>query len=186
MEIPQNSPKSQVTTLVTNENGEQPTLITAQQQAWIDYNAMSGLITDLTTDKLDKDGQPAVLRKMTITEFAKLLEVDRKTLRNWRETIPDFWKRVNDRRAELSTESRLAKMHEVWYLSALKSGKDGFKDRQLWLANFDPKFKMPAQKIEHEAGNSWAALLRKKVKVIEGEVVNESGNDQPGSVQQTS
>lgn len=186
METRQNSANQLNGTVVTDKNGEQPTLITAQQQAWIDYTAMSGLITDLMSETRDKDGNIVTLRKMSITEFAKLLGVHRDTLRNWRESIPDFWKRVNDRRAELSTESRLAKMHEVWYTSALRSGKDGFKDRQLWLANFDPKFKMPAQKIEHEAGNSWAALLRKKVKVIEGEVVNESGNDQPGSVQQTS
>lgn len=164
MENPQNSP-NEIELIDKAIKKTKPFVLTIQQQYWIDYNALSGLITDITDDRVNERGDPLTMQKMTITKFAELLDVDRTTLRNWTRSIPDFWDRVNARRRELAPQARLQKVHEVWYLAA-QSPKN-FQDRQLWLANFDPNFRMPAQKVEHEMGNSWAALLESKRKVIE-------------------
>lgn len=136
----------------------------------IDYRALGGLITD-------DDGNT---RKMTVEELATALGVNRKTLYRWQET-PGFWNAVNKQRKKLGSQARLSKMHNVLYLSALKPGREGHRDRLVWLANFDPNFRMPAQKVEHEAGDSLAALLSHRRRtigegeVIEGEVVEDAG-----------
>jgi hypothetical protein len=70
----------------------------------------------------------------------------------------------------------MQKVHEVWFLSALKPGSEGFRDRQLFLANFDTDFHMPTEKVEHEMGNSWAALIESKRKVVD---VDGSSTDNP-------
>lgn len=169
MDTPQNVPNGQLQKLPKTVEF----LITPQQQAWVDYNALGGLITDITDERLDKDGNPITMRKMSATEFAEMIGVDRKTLRRWRADIPNFWGLVNSRRQELAPQSRLQKVHEVWYLSALNPKNT--RDRELWLANFDPDFKMPNQKIEHEIGDNYANLLAIAARdgIIEGEVVNE-------------
>lgn len=145
----------------------QPVVLSLQQQAWIDYNAMSGIVTDLTEDK--------PIRKITISEFAKMLDVNRDTLRRWRNEIPDFWERVNKRRQELAPTSRLQKMHETWYLKAAKF--ENWPITEAWLRNFDPEYKEPRAKVEHEMGDSWAALIRSKKQIIEGET-SEATDDQ--------
>lgn len=172
----QNLANSQTPPVSTGQNVTSTPLLTPQQQAWIDYNALGGLVTDIMEERRDKDGNVSTLRKMPIYEFAEAINVSRETLRAWRNSIPDFWGKVNARRAELSGNGRLQRMHEVWYLSALKPGKEGYRDRQLWLANFDPNFRMPTEKVEVEAGNSWTALLENKRKQVdniqEGEVID--------------
>jgi hypothetical protein len=134
-----------------------PQPLTMQQQAWIDYNALSGLITDMTTDAINKNGQAATMRKMPITEFAELVGVSRETLRLWRNSIPNFWDKVNDRRRQLAPQSRLQRVHEAWYLKAVKGD---FQHMQLWLANFDPNFHMPTEKHDIDVGGGLADLLK--------------------------
>jgi hypothetical protein len=146
--------------------------LTIQQQAWIDYNALNGLITDILEEKVDpKTGTALTMRKMTIQEFAELIDVHRDTLRVWRTAIPNFWERVNQRRKELAPTARLQQIHERWYLNALKM--KNWPVTEAWLRNFDPDYREPKQKIEHELGNSWMALFEHKRKVIEGEVVDD-------------
>jgi hypothetical protein len=161
-----------------------PEPLTPQQQMWIDYNALGGLIVDNTDERWDSVNQvTTTMRKMSISEFAKMIDVSRETLRLWRNSIPDFWGKVNVRRQELAPRARLQKMHEVWFLSALKTGAEGFRDRQMWLANFDKDFRMPAQKMEHDIGDNLAELLiaAKRDGIIEGEVVNGPNDATAGS-----
>lgn len=135
-------------------------------QTLIDYRALNGLITD-------DDG----MRKMTVDELAKMLNVSRITLYDWQNKTPDFWELVNQRRTEIAPKSRLAKMHEVWYMSALLP--KNFQDRQLWLYNFDPKFRLPTAKIQHEIGDSFAEMAKMlkerdgaKPEPLEGEIID--------------
>jgi DNA-binding transcriptional regulator YiaG len=141
-----------------------PFVMSAQQQLWIDYNALSGIVTDITEDQS--------IRKMPITEFAEKIGVSRETLRQWRTMIPDFWDRVNKRREELAPQSRVQAFHEKWYVSALKM--NNWAVSEAWARNFVPGYKEAKTKVEHELGNSWTALAQGKKEVIEGEVVDES------------
>lgn len=158
MEIRQNTAQPATPTDTNQENtADKP--LTIQQQLWIDYNALSGLITDLAEPvRDDKTGQMVTMRKVSISEFARMINVDRDTLRRWRNSIPDFWGKVNDRRRELAPQSRLQRVHETWYLKAVAGD---FQFTQLWLANFDPNFRMPSQPVQLEAGDSWVELLKK-------------------------
>lgn len=127
--------------------------LTNIQRAYVDYKAVSGLVT---TD----DG----IRKMPVDELAKMFGVTRYAFYKAKDALPNFWDLVSDRRKEIGSQERLTKMHEVWYLKAMGSGPQAFNYFQLWQANFNPNFRMPAQKVEHEMGNSWAALLQGKEK----------------------
>lgn len=145
-------------------------ILSDSQQSWIDYRALNGLIFDPTRSDATGD---TLIRKMTIQEFADTIGVTRQTLYDWQSSIPDFWGKVNARRIELSGQSRLAKLHEVWYLKALAM-KD-WRIADAYLRNFDPNYIEPRQKVEHELGNSWAALLdaKRKRDAVEGEVVGD-------------
>lgn len=154
-----------------------PPVLTMQQQMWIDYNALSGLITDNTQEWFDREGNPVTIKKMTIVEFAKMIDVSRETLRLWRNSVPDFWGRVNARRRELAPQSRLQKMHEAWYLKALKM--DNWPVSEAWFINFDPNYETPKIKHQHEIGDNLAELLltAERDGIIEGEVAHASNND---------
>lgn len=157
--------------------------VTAQQQAWIDYRALNGLIFDWNGNEVNNKGQVTgvPMKKMTTQEFANILGVHRDTLYEWSNRIPNFSDLVNKRRIELSGRDRLAKVHEAFFLKAA-SGHPTLLP--LWLHNFDSNFHLPTQKIEHEIGDNMAALLRQMEsdkqpehnKVIEVEVTT---NDNP-------
>lgn len=124
-----------------------------RHQALIDYRAMNGLITD-------DDG----IRKMTVDDLAKALGVDRRQLYRWQDSIPDFWDLVNNRRKEISPKSRLQRVHETWYLKAVKGE---WQHMNAWLMNFDSSYVVPTQKVEHEAGQSMVELMRELKDTIE-------------------
>lgn len=139
------------------------------QRAYIDWRALNGLITD-------EDG----IRKMTLSDLAKELKVERSTIYRAIEKIPNLWDLINDRLKEIAPRSRLARVREIWYI---KAAKGEFQHLQLWLANFDPDFRMPTQKHEHDASGGLADVLRiakermqqqlpEPPKAIESEVVD--------------
>lgn len=161
-------------------NDAKPFVLTEQQQAWIDYNALSGLITDNTDERRSEGGEIVTLRKLPIYEFAEMLGVSRETLRNWRTSIPNFWQLVNDRRKELAPHSRLMRVHETWYLKAVAGS---WPHMEAWLRNFDPEYKEPRAKVEHELGDSWAALARQKVIATSNpKVIDAETTDKPSGV----
>lgn len=148
-------------------------LITPQMQAWIDYNALNGIITD--------NMESITMRKMSISEFAQLINVNRDTLRNWRTYIPNFWDRVNERRKEITPRARLQVMHERWYLEAMKMKNWALSEA--WLRNHDSDYKESKQKVEHELGDGFADAMNiarerrlKSQTVVEGEVVDGSSH----------
>ncbi len=161
----------EIDTAVKNLKREELTL---QQQAWVDYNALSGIVTDLTSEHKDASGSTLVMRKMTIIEFADKLGVDRQTLRRWRESIPNFWEKVNARRKELAPQARLQRIHETWYLKA--AALKNWQITEAWLINFDPNYKQPRMKVEHDITESMADALglakrRRTENIQEGEIV---------------
>ena len=162
--------------------------ITPQQQAWIEYKGMNGLVFDWNGEEYgqnsrgEKVGQGIPMKKMTTQEFANLLGVHRDTLYKWTNTIPDFWDRVAEARTRLSSRDRLAKVHETLYLKAVAGDKTLLP---IWLANFDPNFRMPAQKIDHDVSDNLADLMKQlrsdrdqERHVVEAEVVNNQPEQQ--------
>lgn len=144
-------------------------VITPQMQAWIDYNALNGTITD--------NMESMVIRKMSIIEFAQIINVNRDTLRNWRTYIPNFWERVNERRKELTPRSRLQIMNDRWYIEAMKMKNWALVEA--WFRNNDTDYKEAKQKTELNIGDGLADALNiarerrlKSQTVVEGEVVN--------------
>lgn len=138
--------------------------LTIVQQSYIDYKAVNGLIT---TD----DG----MRHMSVSELAGMLGVTRDAIYKARDATPDFWERVANRRKELGNQERMAKVHEIWYLRAIGSGAAAYSYMQLWLANFDPNFRMPTEKHELDVGGGLADLLqamRKRKQAEEPKVID--------------
>lgn len=147
------------------------TELSPQQQYWVDYNVVQGAITN-------SDGS---MTKITVKDFAEKLGVDRTTLYHWSKNIPNFWDLVSERRKVIFKGARTAKVWNAVFVAA--TVKLNTQAQQLWLANADPDFKIPSQKIEHEVGDSWSALMaahreRKPThNVIEGETVDAADTD---------
>lgn len=151
----------------TNANGDsEQELLKPQQLLYIDFVAVGGLITE-------EDGNVIVMRA---TQFAQKIQVSRQTLYDWQKNIPNFWDRVATRRKELGGNSRI---QQVWNGVYLKARTGNPQAAALWLANFDPNFRMPAQKVEHGLDGGIADLLnkaRERRRSIEGEVVESKTN----------
>lgn len=140
--------------------------LSPQQQYWVDYNVVQGVITQ-------SDGE---MTKVTVQTVADRLNVNRSTLYDWSKNIPNFWELVAERRKVIFSGARLAKVWNAVFLAA--TVKLNVQAQQIYLANADENFKMPSQTMQHEAGESWAALMANRVKPpepkkepIEGEVV---------------
>lgn len=138
------------------------------QQTYVDWKALNGLVTD-------DDG----MRKITLEDLAHKLQIGRRTFYDQTSHIPNLYDIINQRRIEISGKSRLQRVHETWYLKAVKGD---WQHMDAWLLNFDPNYKTPKLKVEHEAGGSWASLLTKinqgdERKVIDGEVTDATGTD---------
>jgi hypothetical protein len=139
----------------------------------VDYRALSGLVTDESTGGM---------RKMSMEELAGLLNVSRQTLYDRQNNTPDFWVMVNNRRAVISPQSRLAAVEETWFL---KARKGEWQHLNAWLINYKPGYKTPTTKITEDAVETLADLFRKveannKPNVIEAEVTN-AAEQQPNS-----
>ena len=133
--------------LAAGTKTENQQLISLQQDWWIDYCALGGLITfdgfDFKEDEdgeriLDYQGKPQteVMTKMTVTEFAERIGVSRKTLSNWRKTIPNFYARVYERRALLfgARESQL--FNRLYLIAMSGNGQPSVDAARTLLGHF--------------------------------------------------
>ena len=137
-------------------------VVTAEQEQYISYVAVSGLI-------INEDGS---FTKMSVDEFCQKFGVYRKKLQRWRETIPNFTQRVEDRRDELMSTNRIS---AIWKSMTLKAMAGNVEAAKLVLGQY-AKWRPPAQKHEVEIGDGMAEALRiaqerKETITVEGEVV---------------
>lgn len=140
-----------------------------RHEYYIGYRACGGMIIEY-----DETTGNNRIRKMTMRECAEKVGVTPQTLRDWQNLIPDFWGRVSKRRAEIGSQARLELMEQKWFTKAL--AMEDWRITEAWLRHYKPDYKEPRAKVEHEAGNSWVALLRAKQNAIEGEIINGSNN----------
>lgn len=141
-----------------------------RHEQYIAYVAMGGLIPD-------PDGNNLAV-KMTTTQLAARLGVERTTMFYWRKSIPGFWDLVAEKRKELGSKDRLS---QVWNGIFMKASAGNAEAAKLYLSNFDPDFRMPMQKVEHEVGDSLAEAIsaaRNRRNIIEAEVIDGSTDDQ--------
>lgn len=147
----------------THKNAIEIINITPQQDEYIAYCAVGGIMPR-------EDGFGT---KMTIEDFSNQLGVNASTLWRWRSTIPDFWERVNEKRKEIGGKSRLT---AVWNGVAMKAAAGNAEAAKLYLANFDPNFRMPTEKVEHGVGDSLMEALnasRRRV-TIDAEIIDDA------------
>jgi hypothetical protein len=156
-------------------------MLTPQQDAYVTYCAIGGIMTgeDGTIGNIAQDGTQISTKPLSTSKFAAMINVTRQTLWNWQKTIPDFWGRVAERRRVVGSQTRLTKAWNGIWLKACAGNAEAAK---LYFANFDPNFRMPTEKVQHETPNSWTALMATKRNVVEGEVVDAPTTDHPGTV----
>lgn len=141
--------------------------LTEVQRAYVDYKAVGGIITD-------EEGH---ISNLSVQGLADMLGVTRFALYKGKEAVPNFWELVNQRRREIGLESRLSKIHQVWYIKA--AAMNNWPVTEAWLRNFDPAYREPRTKIEHELGSGLADLIQTKRKnqVPERKVIDASNSN---------
>lgn len=144
MDTLQNLTKSGTSTGVSLQNVNQQKTLTEQQERYVSYKAVNGVMVSVG------DG----MSKMSMQEFADAVGVTRQTLYDWQKAIPDFWERVKERRLAIGSRDQTTKVWHRVYLDAL-SGKE--PQQRLWLGQFD-EWKPPAQAHDVKIGG-WADAI---------------------------
>lgn len=135
-------------------------LLTQQQEQFISYKAVGGISVEVGADTV----------RVTMTEFADSIGVDRTTLYLWQKTIPNFWQRVKERREAIGGRDMVANVWQRVYLDAM-AGKA--EQQKMFLGVFDD-WKPPAQSHDVKM-TGWADVInsaRRRKEVPEGEVVD--------------
>jgi hypothetical protein len=153
MELAQNSPNTPI------QSADDLALIKLKQEEYISYCAVGGLITEV-------DG---TLKKMSLEQFSEQLKVDRKTLYNWKKTIPNFWTRVEKRRGEIFTQSRIS---VVWNGLMLRAAKGDAEQAKIILGHY-ANWQPPTQKQEIRIGGLGDLVnAARRKKIIEGDTTD--------------
>jgi hypothetical protein len=148
------------------ENGQNPVspvpAIDLAYTAYIDFCAVGGL-------RVTEDGDT---ERMSVADFCNNFGVSRMTIWRHRQADPNFNEKVAARRKVLFAGDHLS---AVWRGVKLRAMRGDAAQATLYLANFDPEFKMPTQKVEHtDLGMAdFLQIMRRRQasqgKVIEGE-----------------
>ena len=166
---------------INNSGNDSEELLSAQQQAFVDYMAIGGLITVESDEKL----QTQDIHQMTITEFCNAIGISRFTFYHWKKTIPNLVDRIRTRRFETFGLNRETALHNRAYLIAMTSKDHRAAGEMIkMLQGHFGSLELPVQRqIIKQEGESWANLVEKKQReVIEGQIVNDPQvreNDKP-------
>lgn len=136
-----------------------------RHEQYIEYVAAGGI-------RIHEDGE---IEPITVTQFALFIKVDRKTLYNWKDSIPDFWSRVSQRRREIYSGNRV---NQVYRAMQLKAQAGDVKAAELILRNYDDNFRQANDKNPNDLGLGLADLLQRvrnsstPAEIIEAEIVD--------------
>jgi acyl-CoA hydrolase len=130
-------------------------VITVAQDDWITYCATGGL--EVVMEEVVKDGRSSInqLRQTSITKFAQTHNVDRKTLYNWKKSIPDFQRRVDERRRQIFTDDRMAL---VWNGLFMRAAKGDAKQAEMIASHFGD-YVPPTQKVQVDVGDNFVDMM---------------------------
>ena len=134
-------------------------LLTQQQEQFISYKAVGGMSVEVGGDTM----------RVTMTDFAKSIGVDRTTLYLWQKSIPNFWGRVKDRREAIMGRDMVANVWQRIYLDAMA----GKADQQKMIVGTFDDWKPPAQAHDVKM-TGWADVInnaRRRKDVPEAEVI---------------
>lgn len=135
--------------------------LTPAKEYYITFCAGNGL-------SVQEDGSFA---KISAEQFAASIGVDRRTLYRWRDTIPDFNKRVKERRREIFNANREAM---IWNGLFLRAAKGDHKQAEMILSHFGD-YLPPSQR--HEVRVSGLADLLKMARNKNRKVLDVSSDD---------
>jgi len=144
--------------------------LTAVQQYYVDFKALNGITIEPDT---------GAIKRLTVTDLADMLHVTRQAIYDSVKYVPNFWDLVDQRRKELSAQTRLANVYNAWYLMAT-NGKS-WQATEAYIRNFGTDYKEPKQKLEHDIGDGLADALNiarerklKSENIQEGEIVEDA------------
>lgn len=146
--------------------------LSLQQQLWIDYKAIGGLIFEDAGEHFDRSGNPTQFRKMTVDEFAAKIDTAKSTLYEWQKNINNFWGMVDERRKVLMGGNRKTAVYNGLTLRAVRGEPNAVK---LWAEIFDGYQPAP-QRLQHSLGDGFADVMKvaqARREAIEGKVVDE-------------
>lgn len=146
METSQNVRDSVIITDQSTKNRAEDKKLPEAQNRYISYKAVAGLTVEV--------GGKA--RKISKQEFADLIGYNVRTLLRWEAHIPEFWKRVQERRQAICGRDMTANVWSRVYLDAM-AGK--IEQQKMWLGQFD-SWKPPAQAHDIKL-TSWADVINK-------------------------
>jgi hypothetical protein len=165
-------PLDENTTVITDDDA------TLLQESWVEFCARGGMLV----------GEDGNWKIETVSEFATQIGVSRRTLYNWKKSIPNFRERVIQRSREIRADPY--RVNKVWNGLFLKGSSGDSKAAALYLYNNDENFKLPGQKLDDGEGGlaDLMQLARKRARqqeqskqepaiVIEGEVVNDAASN---------
>lgn len=147
--------------------------LSLQQQLWIDYKAIGGLIFEDVGEAFDSSGNPTQFRKMTVDEFAEKIKTAKSTLYEWQKNINNFWGMVDERRKVLMGKNRKTAVYNGLTLRAVRGEPLAVK---LWAEIFDGYQPAP-QRLQHSLGDGFADAMKiartRRESAIDVEVVDE-------------
>jgi putative insertion element HTH domain-containing protein len=149
-----------------------------QLEAWIDFCAIGGLITnDAPEFEYDSRAGKDLLKnfsRMSVQQFAQQIGVPRRTLYSWKKIVPDFAMKVRKRREELWPVARETAIFNRLYLIGMSGSGQPSVTALTVLASHFSKLRLATQPHEVEAGENLTQLLlmARKKKIVEGEIAD--------------
>lgn len=166
MSAPENSRNQSLQTTVDKNQADRTVkaeLLKQQQDEYISYCAVGGLLT----------ADDGTIKKVNLGEFAQMLNVDPKTLNNWKRSIPDFWGEVDKKRHMLFSGPRIS---AIWNGLFLRAARGDAEQAKIILSHF-AGWQPPAQKHEIEVTTGLADLVARKKLELERKVIDATPAD---------
>jgi hypothetical protein len=137
--------------LATDKKLENSKVLTYEQQRVADWHAANGMrYWDLN--------DMGVVKRPSAKTLAVELGLSRQTIYDWPRIIPNFREHILEAQFRMIQTNIIA----VWNAVFIKAADGDTKAAEMYLANFDPTFKLPSRqsKVEIQA-SGWGDIIAK-------------------------